>query len=269
MSNFIFFEVEMKRFFGFTDNVGKPAGFLSLDHLLLVFAFMTLAVTFAIILGRRYHGRPQREKNRVLIFTAIAIDSIELFKIILMCVRNHDPLNFLYDLPLFMCSIQLISIPMAAFCKGKLKSIALDLVVMFGLLGAVFGTLGAGNLFSSYPAWFFDCVVSVLTHWISGFSALYIGISGMATLEKRNSPLTIGVFSGFVFAAFVTNYLIDYNYMFLRAHDGTPYKILYNLVNGNPVLYPITVIALFYIYIAVFYYVAVKMKSKQTSTVCL
>lgn len=259
----------MKRFFGFTDNAGEPAGFLSIDHLLLVFVFMTAAVVLAIILGRHYAAKGQRDKNKVLIYTAVLIDSLELFKIVLMCVRSGNPWNFIYDLPLFMCSIQLISIPLAAFSHGRIKCIALDLVVIFGLLGAVFGTLGAGNLFSSYPAWFFDCVISVLTHWISGFAALYIGISGMSTLRKRNAPLAIGVFSCFVFAAFVTNYLIDYNYMFLRAHDGTPYKILYNLVNGNPVLYPITVIALFYIYIAVFYYVAVKVKSKQTSTVCL
>ena len=255
----------MKKFFGFADDIGEPAGFLSLDHLLLVFVFMTLAVSLAITLGRHYHGRPTSEKNKVLVFAAIAIDSIELFKIVLMCVRNHDPLNFLYDLPLFMCSIQLISIPMAAFAHGRLKSIALDLVVIFGLLGAVFGTLGAGNLFSSYPAWFFDCVVSVITHWISGFAALYIGISGMSTLEKRNAPLTVGVFSCFVLAAFVANYIIDYNYMFLRSHDETPYKLLYELVGGSPVLYPLLVIMLFYVYIAGFYYVAFKIKSKQTS----
>ena len=34
--------------------------------------------------------------------------------------------------------------------------------------------------------------------------------------------------------------------------DGTPYDIIYNLVGGNPVIYPISVVVLFLIYIAAF-----------------
>jgi hypothetical protein len=37
--------------------------------------------------------------------------------------------------------------------------------------------------------------------------------------------------------------------MFLMQGDGTPYDILYNLVNGNPVLYPLGVVGLFFVYI--------------------
>ena len=35
--------------------------------------------------------------------------------------------------------------------------------------------------------------------------------------------------------------------------DGTPYDILYNLVGGHPVLYPLGVVVLFYLYIVAFY----------------
>ena len=47
--------------------------------------------------------------------------------------------------------------------------------------------------------------------------------------------------------------LLDYNYMFLMAGDGTPYDILFNLLGGNPVLYPLSVVALFVIYILGYY----------------
>ena len=43
--------------------------------------------------------------------------------------------------------------------------------------------------------------------------------------------------------------------MFLRAGDGTPYDILYNLVGGSPVLYPMSVVALFLVYIVIYYWV--------------
>lgn len=41
--------------------------------------------------------------------------------------------------------------------------------------------------------------------------------------------------------------------MFLMEGDGTPYDIIYNLVGGNPVAYPIIVVVLFFIYIVAFY----------------
>ena len=35
--------------------------------------------------------------------------------------------------------------------------------------------------------------------------------------------------------------------------DGTPYDILYNLVSGNKILYPVGVFVLFVLYIVAFY----------------
>lgn len=79
-----------------------------------------------------------------------------------MCIRGNDPLGWLYELPLFPCSIQLIT------------------------------------------------------------------------------------------TALTANLMLDYNYMFLMRGDGTPYDIIYNLVGGNPVIYPIMVVLLFVIYIVAF-----------------
>ena len=75
----------------------------------------------------------------------------------------------------------------------------------------------------------------------------------MASMKKRNIGITFGILGFFCVTAYIVNHLIDYNYMFLMQGDGTPYDILYNLVGGNPVLYPLGVVALFLIYIAAFY----------------
>ena len=53
--------------------------------------------------------------------------------------------------------------------------------------------------------------------------------------------------------ASIANATVGYNYMFLIRGDGTPYDILYNLVNGHKLIYPMLVIVLFLIYIAAFY----------------
>jgi uncharacterized membrane protein YwaF len=172
----------------------------------------------------------------------------------------------LLDLPLFLCSIQLITLPLAAFTKGRLKEAALDFVLIFGLLGALAGTFGAAQNFGSYPLICIDNVVSVTTHCISGFGALYIGFSGLGSLKKRNIGITFGILFFFCATAYIVNHIIDYNYMFLMAGDGTPYDILFNLVGGSPVWYPIGVVALFLVYIVAFYgvyYLIRKSKAKK------
>ena len=74
-------------------------------------------------------------------------------------------------------------------------------------------------------------------------------------MKKENILITFGILITFCILAIIANTTIPYNYMFLRSHDGTPYVIFYNMVNGNKILYPAIVISLFLAYIALFYWV--------------
>ncbi len=243
----------MRDFFGFGGYTRPAEGYLSWQHLVFVTSLMVVMVALSVFLGRHYRNALPRQKNRVLIFSAILIDGIELFKIVLVCFRAKDPMDWLYNLPLFLCSIQLIAIPLAAFSKGRMKEAALDFVCIFGILGAVLGTYGAGQNYGSYPVLSFDNVVSGLTHSIAGFASLYILIAGMASMKRKNIGITFGILLFFCVAAYIANILLDYNYMFLMAGDGTPYDIAYNLVNGHRVFYPLLVVGLFIVYICLYY----------------
>lgn len=243
----------MKEFFGFGGYLREPEGYLSWQHILFVSLLMVIMVACAVFFGRKNRNKDICTKNKVLVIAAILIDSFELFKIIIFCIRGADPLAWLYELPLFLCSIQLITIPLAAFSKGRIKEAALDFVLIFGIVGAVLGTYGAGNNYSCYPVLGFDNVVSGITHSISGFASLYIIISGMQSMKKKNIGITFSILLAFCIAAYGANHLLDYNYMFLMRGDGTPYEIFYSLVNGNVVLYPLLVVALFVVYIVGFY----------------
>lgn len=259
----------MKEFFGFGGYIREPEGFMSWQHLLFVSILMVIMISLAIFFGIRNKNKDFKIKNKVLILSAILIDSIELFKIIILCIRSDDPMAWLYELPLFLCSIQLITIPLAAFSKGRIKEATLDFVLIFGILGAILGTYGAGNNYSSFPVLSFDNVVSGITHSISGFCSLYIAISGLSSMKKKNIWITFSILLGFCITAYITNILIDYNYMFLVRGDGTPYDILYNLVNGHKVLYPLLVVILFIIYILIFYFSYFFFKKrKQTNNLC-
>ena len=256
----------MKEFFGFGGYQREVEGYMSWQHLTFVTTLIIIMIGLAVIIGIKYKNKTEKEKNKVLIISAVLIDGFELFKIIICCIRSNDALDWLNNLPLYLCSIQLITIPLAAFAKGKVKEAALDFVFIFGLLGAVLGTYAAGNNYSCYPVLSFDNVVSGITHCISGFSSLYIIISRMASMKKHNIYITFIILITFGILAYIANILLKTNYMFLMAGDGTPYDILYNLVNGHKVIYPILVILLLVIYIAIFYLVHYLIKNKRGKT---
>ncbi len=258
----------MKEFLGLEGYSRVPEGYLSWQHLTFVGLLMTTMFILAFIFGRRNRNKDANIKNKVLIVLAILIDSIEIFKIVCLCIRSTHTggsisRTILMTLPLFLCSIQLIAIPLAAFTKGRIKEAALDFVFIFGLLGGVMGTIGAGQNYNAYPVLSLDNVASGLTHSISGFASLYIVISGMESMRKENITITFGILMTFCILSLIANATIPYNYMFLKNHDGTPYVIFYNLVNGNKILYPMIVIGLFLIYIALFYWVYFLIKKRR------
>lgn len=263
----------LKEFFGFGGYQREPEGYMSWQHLVFVSSLIVIMIALAILFGLKYRSKDAKDKNKVLIVAAILMDSIELFKIVMMCFSSGDPMHWVRNLPLFLCSIQLITIPLAAFSKGRIKEASLDFVFIFGLLGAVLGTYLAGNNYAAYPVLSFDNVVSGITHCISGFAALYIVISGMQSMKKKNIPITFAIMGVFGVMAYIVNIItkdtFGTNYMFLMRGDGTPYDILFNLVGGNPIVYPIAVILLFIIYISAFYgvyFLIAKATSKKKNT---
>ncbi len=256
----------LKEFFGFVERTREPEGYMSWQHILAVAVYMVTMVALAVLFGNRNKNKPAKDKNKVLMIAAILIDTVEIIKITVFCWRSGDISDLLNNLPLFLCSIQLIAIPLAAFSRGRLKEAALDFVFIFGLLGAVLGTIGAGQNYNAYPTISIENIASGITHSISGFATLYIGISGMKSMKKKNIPYTFAILLSFSVAAYITNCLIETNYMFLTGGDGTPYDILFNLVGGNPVIYPISVVLLLVIYAMTFYgvyYLVTKKKKTE------
>lgn len=251
----------VKEYFGIGGYQRTPEGAYSWQHLTFVGSLLVAMVVLAVWLGLRNRQRSFAVKNRVMIWAAILIDSLELIKIGLACYNSYvlgEPWyeGILYNLPLFLCSIMLIAIPLAAFTHGRLRAICEDFVGMFGILGAIAGTVGAAQNYACYPVLGFDNMVSGFTHSISGFASLYVLIVGLAKLKRRHVVPCLALLGVFCGGAMIANAALDYNYMFLRSHDGTPYQILYNLVGGHPVLYPAAVIGLFVVYMGAFYGVA-------------
>lgn len=241
----------MREFFGIGGYKRTPEGAWSWQHILQVSLFMIAMIGLAIFFGLRNKNKDLKTKNKVLIWSAFLIDGFEILKFIIIAIE--DVSGLLRVLPLFLCSIQLITIPLAAFTKGRIKEICLDFVLVFGILGAVAGTIGATQNYNAYPVLSFTNIVSGITHSISGFASLYIIISKMQSMKMINALWVFTIMFAFAVMAYIANVTIPYNYMFLMSGDGTPYDIIYNMVNGNKILYPMIVVLVFAVYIAVFY----------------
>lgn len=260
----------MREFFGLSlDENGEytylreAEGAWGWQHLTFVSFVILAMIGIAIFVGLKNKNKNYQKKNFVLIVCAILIDGFEIVKIIIECIRAQSISHLAQLLPLFLCSIQLIAIPMAAFCRGRIKEACLDFVLTFGILGAVFGTIGAAQNYGTYPVFSMDNVFSAITHSISGFASLYIAISGMISLKKKNLYITLGILGGFSVIAYIANIFLGTNYMFLMRDDGTPYFIFYNMVGGSPVLYPLVVVGVFVLYVVGYYHVYHLIKRKK------
>lgn len=253
----------MRDFFGFGGYTRTPEGYMSWQHLTLVGCFLTVMVIVAILMGKRNKLATPEKKNRPVVIAALLIDGFEIFNITMLCIRSESLTPILHNIPLFLCSIQMVAIPIAAFSHGRLKEAALDFVGIFGILGAIFGTVFAGQNYACYPVLSHENVVSAITHSIAGFTSLYVLITGHAKMKKRNIGITFTILIGFCVAAYIANVTIPYNYMFLMRPDGTPYEILHTWVNGSRVFYPILVVLLFLLYITIFYWVFYMFKKKK------
>lgn len=264
----------IKEYFGIGGYQRIPEGAYSWQHLTFVGSLLVGMVVLAVWLGLRNRKKDFRTQNRVMIWAAILIDGLEIIKIVLACHNSVAMGGRWYDgvlgnLPLFLCSIMLIAIPLAAFTRGRLREICEDFVALFGIIGAIAGTIGAAQNYGCYPVLGFDNMVSGFTHAISGFTSLYVMIVGLAKLRGKNALPCLLLLLGFCGAAYGVNQWLDYNYMFLVRGDGTPYDIVYNLVGGSPLWYPLLVIALFVVYMAGFYAVAIAVRKSKKAKIAV
>lgn len=243
----------INEFLGIGGYKRTPEGAWSWQHLVFTFSMVAIALFLAIFLGIKCKNS-KKGQNIAIIVSAIIIDLAEIFHVVILGIRQNDFIQpILLNLPLFLCSLMEIILPLAAICKGRFKEALLDFVLIFGLIAGIMGTVGAAQNYNAYPVLSFDNVVSAIIHCVSAFASLFIGITGMAKLKKENMWISFVILLGLTVLATIANKTIPYNYMFLERDDGTPYSIFFNLVGGNMILYKIIVVGLFALLIAGFY----------------
>lgn len=266
----------IKAFFGW-DDPRTPEAFFSWQHLLYVGIHLLIAFSLAVILGLRDRNKPDDQRRKVIRIGAVAMIVLEAVKIIVTevrcCVLDGDAGHIRSMLPLWLCSTQLIMIPLAAFNKGRIGKAAADFVAIFDLVGCIGGTVLASNYFGRMPVLRFEIVDSVATHSMSGFCALYLLITGGAELKWKNTPavaLYLALFMLLSLAANAWNAGTPYqaNYMFLQNDGGTPFSLCTAASGGSQTLYTFFTMLLHFLCIAAYMGVVIlirKLRGKKTS----
>lgn len=249
-----------------------PAGLFSLSHILTVTLTLAALLTLAVFLGKKFKNNPKKQ-NLVLLISGIAIVAIQLSKNIwLLCETDNFWDCLIGNWPLYFCDIPIYVIPLAALTKGRFRQWCLDFLAICGLLMGFMGNYFAGNLYPSHAIVSFSVINALLNHSISAFVALFIWVTGLNKMEKRDIPFSIGILFTFMTIALIVDYIYipikgtPRNFMFFFHGDGTPFTIFHDLVGGNKIAYQIIIYVLQCGYMGLFYaayYTALKIMARQ------
>ena len=197
-----------------------------------------------------------------MLISGIAIVVVQLSKNIwLLCETDNFWDCLIGNWPLYFCDVPIYIIPLAALTKGRFKQWCIDFMSICGLLMGFMGNYFAGNLYPSHAIISFSVINALLNHSISAFVALFIWVSGLNKMEKRDIPFVIGLLFTFMTIALTVDYISipiigrERNFMFFFHGDGTPFTLFLDLYKGAVIPYQITIYVLQCGYMGLFYVV--------------
>ena len=243
----------------FLEEGRTPAGLFSFQHLFTVTVALALYLTLAVFLAKKFKDDPKKQ-NLVLLIAGISIVVVQLTKNIWLLFETDNILDCIIgNWPLYFCDVPIYIIPLAALTKGRFKQWCLDFLAICGLLMGFMGNYFAGNLYPSHAIVSFSVFNALTNHCISAFTALFIWVSGLNKMEKRDIPFSIGILFTFMTIALIVDYIhipikgTPRNFMFFFHGDGTPFTFFHDLVKGNKIAYQIIIYVLQCGYMGAFY----------------
>lgn len=270
-----FFKLSIMGFYDwFFNETGRaPAGLFSFQHLFTVTLALSIYLGLAVLLGKKFKDDAKKQ-NLVLLIAGIAIIVVQLSKNIWLLVGTDDVLDCIIgNWPLYFCDVPIYILPLAALTKGRFRQWCLDFLAVCGLLMGFMGNYFAGNLYPSHAIVSFSTFNALTNHCISAFAALFIWVSRLNKMEKRDMPFVIGILFTFMTIALTVDYIhlartgTPRNFMFFFAGDGTPFTLFdVYLSFGVKQIYQLWIYILQCGYVAGFYgiyYLILKKKAKR------
>ena len=195
----------------------------SWPHLLSVTVTLGIFMFLAIWLGKKFKGNDKNQRIALGI-AGILIVLIQVAKMFWVCQGSTDIWKTLVgNAPLYLCDMAIFILPLTAITFGRFRDWCLDFISIWGILMGFFGTYFAGNIYPAHAAISFGALNSLFNHALSLFGGVFIFVSGLNKMEKRNIPFTVGILVVFMTTALVIDYVDTHNFMFFFHGDGTPF----------------------------------------------
>lgn len=140
--------------------------------------------------------------------------------------RQFGALNFATTLPLYICSLFWMMLPIAVFARpGVLKRIALSNVCTVGLLGGILGLVFNVYL-NQYPFFSFVPLRSLLYHFLMILVASLLWTTGYYRPQNRDWLLCLVPLGGLLLPSLILHRLYGWDYCYTGGGPGTPFEAL-------------------------------------------
>lgn len=218
--------------YNFFDYKGFIEGYQGEDYFstthIVFMVLATLLIIFLCVLCRNMKNKTLETYLKVL---SIIVPIIETIKIIW---ESYWDIKFGYGfnitglLPLYTCSMFIYTLPLAAWCKGKVKDCAICWLSTIGLFGGL-TNFYITVILHTYPFFTFATFISLYFHFFMVLTGLLIVVSKYKKyqwIDGIKAYIPLAIFSVLVIPV---DYILKADYMLYYSGWGAP--ILPSLAN--------------------------------------
>ena len=124
-------------------------------------------------------------------------------------------------LPLNTCSLFIYTLPLAAWCKGKVKDTAICWLATIGVFGGL-TNLYLTQILNTYPFWTFATFMSLYFHFLMVFTGLFIVVTKYNKFKFFDAVLAWIPLAIFSILVIPVCYALKADYMLYYYGNGAP-----------------------------------------------
>ena len=193
----------------------------SLGHIIYMVISLFILILFPLILRKVKHNKIDTYLKVISILIPLS-DIVKITWETYHYYPIHHSFEYTGLLPLYLCSLFMITLPFAAWCKGKLKDIALSFLTTVGIVGGLSNVFYL-NILNYYPLIHFSTLLSVFYHIMMSFTGIFLLTSGYYKLNKYCSLKAFIPIALLSIIAVPVNYKLNTDYMLLGHAYGVPF----------------------------------------------
>ncbi len=218
-------------FFTYIDEIPRElhSTLFSFQHLLTI----GMIICLWVILILTFKDRSIKTRWRLLKTTSLLLPLLEAG--MMVWYKSVGQFSIGYVLPLHLCSLMCIILPVMVFTKNKLL---MEYSYAMGIAPS-FMTLFTPDVYY-YPTFSFIYIQTMLVHGIICFIPIFLIFSMGYRPNIRKLPKTVAILFGLVIIIIPVNYFTDGNYFFLRyPAKGSIMEYFANFVGSPGYLIPV------------------------------